>query len=654
MGNEQGAGVSAVSELSGPAKIMATKWGVQVIEQSIFWHKITKAKFPLMGTFSTSKLKECRDFLEQYEKATGKSKKNIDWANFRKWEREAECREERQVKALLYKDESDEEKHRRKRVKKYREETLPPPYRCSQAAQAQPDQVQLPLQQALVLPPPIVPIPQQALPVLPQDLVPQILPVNPAGVLYAAAALQAHNAEVKVPEITFAVEGAGGQMDMRGEDKGPMVKPSVADIDRDLIQIGEGVHGMTLRSKANQQKQQPNQLLPLISYPNPHPPPPADADPAVRAAYSDIVHVQRNWTPDELSDIVKELPNPRNDVEQWCTAVLDLIDMYSPSARELESVFRKNFGLKWPRLRGNYDVNGLRNDIVTGQLQNNDGLFPRVRAAYPMRTDWPKIHNTKQLLDESCDVYRSRMEDCFQKHCGVTQDNPAYNDLLKTALINGLLPSIHDRVMTSCVSWESRPLTEVWGHAQHAERFVISRDDTRKRKLEVAQLMFYDQQMGQQGKEGEKKKYTQGKQKGYGKTQTDRGDRCYYCGEPGHFRRECAVQAKAWKHRPQQQQQQNSQQGGAPWGYAAGREDRGQGPWREGQWRGGPPPPHALRPQIGWYPDNRDQERQGYPYEQQGERQGGTKRQRDHDDQGGSWGPHYGPGGGVTVTNPRL
>ena len=132
--------------------------------------------------------------------------------------------------------------------------------------------------------------------------------------------------------------------------------------------------------------------------------------------------------------------------------------MYQPSAKELESVFRKFFKLKWPHLKGDFDANGPKKDIVTGQLQNPHGLFSRVRQAYPFRTEWKKIHCIKQDHAESCNTYRARMEQSFNRHSGLTQDNDAYNHLLMHALIHGLLPCIHDHVKTSCIGWETQEL----------------------------------------------------------------------------------------------------------------------------------------------------------------------------------------------------
>ena len=310
-----------------------------------------------------------------------------------------------------------------------------------------------------------------------------------------------------------------------------------------------------------------HQTFPLISYPNPHPRPPPDAEQEVQDAYSETIQVQRNWTLDELNEIVKELPDPTEDAGRWCTSVLDLIEMYQPSARELESVFRRFFKLKWPHLKGDFDTSGPRNDIVAGQLQNPGGLFSRVRQAYPVHTDWQQIYCIKQNHDESCDVYRARMEQSFNRHSGLTRDNVAYDSLLKSSLVNGLLPAIKTRIMMSCIGWETLDLAHVWEHAKHAERYAITQEDTRKKeeeerkkKLEAAQLMYYEQraktlemeppQQHQQEMERPQQHQLQkhGRQGGCRVHKRQKQDQdqerrrlklCYCCGSGEHIRNNC-------------------------------------------------------------------------------------------------------------------
>ena len=300
------------------------------------------------------------------------------------------------------------------------------------------------------------------------------------------------------------------------------------------------------------------ETFPLLSCPDPRPRPSDDAPQELHGTCSDTVHVQCNWRPEELTEIVKELPCPTKNVERWCTSVLDLVEMYQPSAKDLESVFRKVFKLKWPHLKGDFDANGPQNDIVTGQLLNPCGLFSRVRKAYPVHTDWKKVHCIKQNHDESLDIYRARMEQCFNRHAGLTHENAAYNDLLKDALIHGLLPSIHDQVKMSCIGWEAMELDIVWSHAKHAERHLTTQDKTRKTKLEAVQLMYYQQQartqemdsqqqFPQQNQQWQHQRWKRGRQDQWRLHQRQKQDQerkrwklCYHCGSMDHIRRNCA------------------------------------------------------------------------------------------------------------------
>ena len=646
--------------LSGPVVFMVNKWGQEVVGHCILWHTITKMKFPLMGTFSLSKLQACRELLEQYERTAGKKRKHIDWDTFRKWEREAESRSNKQTRALLYKDESEEDK-RRKRLKKTRADILlPPPYASTAPVQQnqQPDAaLQPPGQHAQPQPP----LPENQLPHPPGAPILQ----DPAGGLYAEAVHIANMAAAggQEEEEETGDEEEEDEEEVHGMDEDEEMAAAVEQLalvaeKRRRKSERRGSERKAPRSPAQgvmmtRRGRGKQQLFPLIPYPNPLPRPVPPALQEDIDNYTPTVHVQRNWTPDELNEVVKELPDPKVDVIRWCAATKDLIEMYSPSARELESVFRKVFGLKWPRLRGDFNIDGERADIVTGQLENQNGLFDRVKAAFPVRTDWPRIHMTKQLLDETCDNYRNRMEECFQKYCGVENDNPAYTDLLKTALINGLLPSVHNRVMTSCVGWESRPLHEVWTHAQHAERHVLSQDNEKKKKLETAQLMFFENLQQGPKKEGrtepQKTDKGQGKRESYGGRNRGRGqtpgDTCHRCGQKGHWKDTCP---KNSDHMAWQAQAHGPYGGGGP------------GPWGWGPQQLPVAPGHFALPTpgllalpappgvwadprySGWNPWQAGPQRNG-TNQREG---GGQRREADR----GHW--QYGPDARVTVNDP--
>lgn len=115
-----------------------------------------------------------------------------------------------------------------------------------------------------------------------------------------------------------------------------------------------------------------------VAYPDPRGPD-DDGDPRPP------LMVQRNWSIDEIHDIVKDFPDPCDTADHWCTAVTNMEAMYQPSARELETVFRKFSKLRWTNLRGDWDVEAIRGtELFATQFQL---LLSRVRAAYLTRTD---------------------------------------------------------------------------------------------------------------------------------------------------------------------------------------------------------------------------------------------------------------------------
>ncbi|KAJ8361903.1 hypothetical protein AAFF_G00412470 [Aldrovandia affinis] len=177
-------------------------------------------------------------------------------------------------------------------------------------------------------------------------------------------------------------------------------------------------------------------LYPLVDYPDPR-------GPRDDGMERDPIQVQRNWSIDEIHEVVKDLPDPKDSAVRWCAAITELVSMYQPSAAELEVVFRKFFKLRWGTLKEGWNASVTRRDPAFGEQLTT--VMDRVCTMYPSRTDWLQIHATRQETDEKCDDYRSRMEENFQKFSGLALDNPAHGDLLKTSLVNGLLPHIKEK-----------------------------------------------------------------------------------------------------------------------------------------------------------------------------------------------------------------
>ncbi len=184
----------------------------------------------------------------------------------------------------------------------------------------------------------------------------------------------------------------------------------------------------------------------------------------------------------------------------------------------------------------------------------------------------PEIHNTKQREGESAADYRTRMESVFAAHSGINPDNMSYSDLLKTAVVNGLHPELKNRVMTTCIGWETAPIVVVWTHVLHAERNKVELESKHTKKLQVAQLMFYQQGGPQKPRPRGQPPGRQLHQRGRGRrrpglqpaapfpNRTDITVRCYQCGGYGHISRDCLTpvtdqqgggeQENSWPHAP--------------------------------------------------------------------------------------------------------
>ncbi|KAG7459166.1 hypothetical protein JOB18_008882, partial [Solea senegalensis] len=205
--------------------------------------------------------------------------------------------------------------------------------------------------------------------------------------------------------------------------------------------------------------------MPMLTFPNPQPRPTGEEE---YVHWDPEVLVYRPWQPDELKEIAGELPDPqKTGGEKWVIAMQQLLTMYNPTLQEVEAVSRRCFKLRWANIRpANWSTSPVIGSVRFHDMMTS--LADAVRAAFPLRVCWPEIHNTKQKEGELAADYRTRMESVFAAHSGIDAQNEAYDDLLKTALINGLHPSLKDRVMATCVGWETGTIANVWTHVLHA------------------------------------------------------------------------------------------------------------------------------------------------------------------------------------------
>ena len=292
--------------------------------------------------------------------------------------------------------------------------------------------------------------------------------------------------------------------------------------------------------------------MPLMMFPNPQPQPTGDG---ANANWDPEVLVYRPWQPDELKEVAETLPDPqKTGGEKWITAMHKLLSLYEPTLKEVEAVCRRAFKLRWTNIRPtSWSTN---HQVRTREYENMmDTLYEAVRTIFPLRLCWPEIHNTKYKEGESAVDCRTRMEIVFAAHSGIDTDNVAHSDLLKAALINGLHPGLKNHVMTTCVGWETEPITTVWTHVLHAERNQTDLDIKQTKKLQSAQMMYYQRNNLQES--GQKRLSHQNnsgmrsrgwRRAGPHKSSQRRYDdtdrrmlKCYKCEGFGHLSHDCAT-----------------------------------------------------------------------------------------------------------------
>ncbi|XP_061127231.1 uncharacterized protein LOC133147255 [Syngnathus typhle] len=293
------------------------------------------------------------------------------------------------------------------------------------------------------------------------------------------------------------------------------------------------------------------EAYPMIQVANPH----DDGGPTIL--------VYRTWTHADVKSATEGIALPSEDVEQYCTDMMQLIASYNLRGDEVQQVFMATLTKDWASVKGNwdpFDENGRPLEYNGLPLRNQiEQLLGRIKTKFQRRANYAEIGRTKQKEDELFEDYRHRLEKVFKANSGLEPGTEVYNQQLKNALHTNSRPAIQNWVVKHMITFPTSTLPQFIDHAMHAEKVVNLKKG--KEKGKVATIFFADKDSHDafyQNKTFEpyQKKHGRGNFRGKGrggyrhgalgygptgqpKQPSTQPPVCWACGKEGHIAKYC-------------------------------------------------------------------------------------------------------------------
>ncbi|RMB98438.1 hypothetical protein DUI87_14026 [Hirundo rustica rustica] len=187
--------------------------------------------------------------------------------------------------------------------------------------------------------------------------------------------------------------------------------------------------------------------------------------------------------------------------------------------------------LKWPLQNPNWNH---QNGEHRGHMQDlRTIIIQGIREAVPRGQNINKAFNERQKKEETPTEWLERLRKNLQLYSGVDPDSPVGQALLKTQFVAKSWEDIRKK-LEKLDNWQDRGLDEL---LREAQKVYVRREEESYRKQ--ARIMVAAVQEGRKPSRPPPKTPPSKKQGGPRATPS-----CYYCGKPGHLKRDCRQRIK--------------------------------------------------------------------------------------------------------------
>lgn len=269
------------------------------------------------------------------------------------------------------------------------------------------------------------------------------------------------------------------------------------------------------------------------------------------------IHIFRPWSQKDRQNVLKDVPPLNEGFIPWRDAVELIRRQWYLNGHEMLQVVQDLLGLKIGTVRGGFtgsNAGGVAYAPGSTDLINDlTNLYERIRVRLAPRADYGKIGEVKQKEAEAASDFLDRLRPIFRQNSGLNyEEGPEtpYQQQLKNAFLNGLLPPVKSHVEKHWVTMNTGSLPDALQYAEHAVRVIKKKNEnvgTFTVDPETGFIAFSGRQL--QGCRRGNRGRGRGGYRDRGNNRSERFDRerditCWQCGKKGHLSRDCRSDKK--------------------------------------------------------------------------------------------------------------